>query len=104
QLQAYYRHQTGRRIAPNLSYLAAPGHHLLATADGPLDLLGTVSGDRGYEELVPHTDEKPIALGLNVRLPHLATIIQLKEEVGRDKDKAVLPILRQTLEERNKGG
>jgi hypothetical protein len=32
----------------------------------------------------------------------LETLIALKEEAGRDKDKMVLPVLRRTLEEKGK--
>src|SRR5579872_972990 len=102
ELRAYYRGQGDRRIVPNLSYLASPGHQLLTTTAGSFDVLGTITGDRGYEELLPHTEAIQLALDLKVRILDLPTLIQIKEEVGRDKDKAVLPILRQTLVEKNK--
>lgn len=102
QLQAHYRHQGDRRLVPNLSLLASPGHHLLTTVDGPLDVLGTVTEERGYDELLPHTEDKLIALDVQVRILDLPTLIQLKEAAGRDKDKMVLPTLRHTLAEKNK--
>jgi predicted nucleotidyltransferase len=37
-----------------------------------------------------------------VRVLHLETLIQLKEELGRDKDLAVLPTLRATLAEKRR--
>ena len=104
ELGAYYRGQGNRRITPTLSYLASPGHQLLMTTAGSFDALGTVTGDRGYEELLPHTEEIWLEVDLKVRILDLPTLIRLKEEVGRDKDKAVLPILRQTLAEKNKDG
>src|SRR5438045_3759681 len=54
ELDAYYREPGTRRLRPGLSHLASPGHQLLMTAAGPLDLLGTVTGGRGYEDLLPH--------------------------------------------------
>ena len=36
--------------------------------------------------------------GVQVRVLDLATIIALKEELGGEKDRAVLPVLRRTLE------
>jgi hypothetical protein len=102
ELRAYYRGQGDRRIAPNLSYLASPGHQLLMTTAGSCDILGTITGDRGYEELLPHTEEMLLALDQKVRVLDLPTLIQIKEEVGRDKDKMVLPTLRHTLAEKNK--
>jgi hypothetical protein len=39
---------------------------------------------------------------VRIRVLDLATIIALKEELGGEKDRAVLPVLRQTLEERRR--
>jgi predicted nucleotidyltransferase len=101
-LDAIYREQPQRRLHPGLSHLASAGHQLLLTRAGPLDLLGTVREGCGYDELLPHTVELLVADDLTVRLLNLATLIALKEEAGRDKDKAVLPILRRTKEEKEK--
>jgi hypothetical protein len=104
-LDAYYRGQGRRRIKPDLSHLDSPGHQLLTTRSGYLDMLGTVGSvgaERGYKELLPRTVEMDLGGGLRVRLLDLPTLIELKEEAGRDKDKAVLPVLRRTLEEQQK--
>lgn len=101
-LDAYARGQGARRIIPDESHLASPGHQLLMTRFGPLDLLGAVGKGRGYEELVPHAVDLHVQGGLNVRVLGLDELIRLKEEAGRDKDKAVLSILRRTLEEESK--
>lgn len=37
--------------------------------------------------------------GFSVQVLTLRAIIEIKESVGRDKDKAVLPVLRRTLDE-----
>lgn len=106
-LEAYYRGQGDRRIVPNVSYLASAGHQLLMTRVGALDVLGTVGAvgrERGYGELLPHTEAIEILDGVAVRILDLATVIALKEEAGRDKDRVALPVLRQTLEERNRRG
>jgi hypothetical protein len=103
-LDTYYRGQGSRRLAPTISYLASPGHQLLMTRGGALDLLGTVGAvgsERGYEELLPHTVEMTVQT-FRVRVLDLETVIQLKEEAARDKDRAVLPILRRTLEEKGR--
>jgi hypothetical protein len=65
-------------------------------------LLGVISGDRGYEELLPHTLPMKLSDDLQIRLLDLATLIAIKEETGRDKDQATLAILRRTLEEKEK--
>jgi hypothetical protein len=72
------------------------------TNAGPLDLLGTVTKSRSYDELKEHTQMLPIGDDLEVRILDLETLIMLKEETGRAKDQAVLAILRQTLEEKKR--
>ena len=42
--------------------------------------------------------------GLRVNILNLETLIEMKERFGRDKDKAALPVLRRTLEEKKKLG
>jgi hypothetical protein len=101
-LDAFFREQPSRRLRPDRSHLSSAGHQLLMTRHGPLDLLGTVSGNRGYDDLLAHTIDQPLGEGLRVRLLDLPTVILLKEETGRDKDMAVLPLLRRTLEEKGK--
>ena len=99
-LGAFYREQPAKRLTPNARDLCGPGHHLLTTEAGPLDLLGTVVGDRAFEDLLPHAIEMAISEGIKVRVLDLVTLIAHKQELGRDKDRAVLPILRRTLKER----
>jgi hypothetical protein len=102
ELDAYYREQTHRRLRPGLSHLASSGHQLLMTHAGSLDLLGTLTTEQGYEDLLPHTVEVQFSEVLQVRILDLPTLIAVKEAAGRDKDKAVLHILRRTLEEKEK--
>jgi hypothetical protein len=101
-LNARGREKLHQQIRPDESRLSSPGHQLLMTRFGPLDLLGTAGVGRGYDELLPRSTELPLTGGLRVRLLDLDALIELKTETGRDKDKAVLSILRQTLEERRK--
>ncbi|MBY0526531.1 MAG: hypothetical protein K2R98_24260 [Gemmataceae bacterium] len=102
ELDAYYREAGERRLRPTPSHLASPGHQLLRTSGGSLDVLGAISGNRGYDELLPVTVELRLRNDLTVRILDLETLIAIKEETGRDKDKAALPILRQALEQRKK--
>ena len=69
---------------------------------GPLDLLGTIGRDLGYQELLPHSIELGIGDGLRIRVLDLDTLIAVKEQLGGEKDRAVLPILGRTLEEKRK--
>lgn len=100
-LDAYYRGQGDRRLRPGKPHLASTGHQLLMTRFGPLDLLGTIGTDYGYMDLLEHTGELLIS-GLHLRVLNLETLIEIKEQVGHEKDKAVLPILKRTLEEKSK--
>jgi len=70
---------------------------------GPLDLLGAIGDGESYEMLL--TDSEPQQLGdLTVRILSLPALIRLKQRAARDKDVAVLAILRRTLDEKTRGG
>lgn len=100
-LDAFARGRGEERIRPDHSHLESPGHQLLMTKHGPLDLLGAVQGGRGYDDLLAHTVE--LVLGpLAVRVIDLDTLIDLKEHLGRDKDVAVIAILMRTRDETRK--
>jgi hypothetical protein len=71
------------------------------TVAGPLDILGEVSGNRIYEDLLELTVQFVLGEELKIRVLNLATLIKLKEELGRDKDLAGLAVLRRTLEEQS---
>jgi len=92
----------GTSLKPSMFHLASSGHLNLVTRHGPLDLLGTIGRDLGYRDLLAHSIELDVADGLRIRVLDLETLIAVKEELGGDKDRAVLPILRRTLEEKRK--
>jgi predicted nucleotidyltransferase len=98
ELDAHYRLHT-KKIAPKTSDLAYPGHHLLNTSAGALDVLGTIADDLGYDELKPYSVAVTIEIGLSVQILRLEKLIEVKEKVGRPKDLAVLMQLRAVLKE-----
>lgn len=100
-LDAHYRDQTNRKLPPARDLLAGDGHNLMATKLGPVDLLGTIGKGRTFERLLPETIEQTLA-EFPIRVLSLAALIQIKEETARDKDRAVLALLRRTLEEKRK--
>jgi hypothetical protein len=102
-LDAVYREASWRRLRPERGRLQSSGHHLLITRAGPLDVLGELVGGRDYPQLEPLSETLEIEEGIGVRVLALATLISLKEELGRERDRAVLPILRRTLEEQDAG-
>jgi len=99
-LDAVYRIQPERRLRPARSALLSSGHQNLLTKYGPLDMLGTIGNDLGYEELESRSTEILIAEGVRVRILDLEMLIEVKEQLNGEKDRAMLPILRRTLEER----
>jgi len=101
-IDAVYRIQPARRLKPDASHLRSSGHHNLITSCGPLDVLGTIGRGLSYEDLLPHTIEMEIGDGMRMRVLDLETIIAVKEELGGEKDLAVLPILRRTLREKQR--
>jgi hypothetical protein len=101
ELDAVYRAQPERRLKPQTTHLAAGGHNLLIliTRFGPLDVLGSIGNGRSYRDLVPHSAVMDLGGGLAARVLDLETLISVKEEVGGEKDHAMLPVLRRTLTE-----
>jgi hypothetical protein len=97
-LDASYRHDP-RLLRPEESHLVSPGHSLLTTRFGDLDCLGTVGHGQSYEDLLGRAPEVELEEGVSIRVIDLPTLIELKEQAGRPKDLAVLPVLRATLAE-----
>ena len=102
ELDACYRIQPERRLRPSASHLASAGHQLLTTRFGPLDLLGEIGAGYTYENLLPGSVAVQVGEGLSVRVLNLETLITIKEQLGEDKDRAVIPVLRRTLEEKRR--
>jgi hypothetical protein len=103
-LDAFYREHPENRIRPHAELLHGRGHHLLQTRAGALDLLGELGQGEGYEFLIGHADIVDIGEQLAVRVLRLETLIEIKTRLGREKDLAVIPLLRRTLEERRRKG
>lgn len=101
QLDAVARGDS-RRLRFDKSHLRTRGHKLASTNAGPLDLLDAINDDLGYEELVGSTDELEVT-GYPIRVLSLERLIELKRQLGRPKDLAMLPVLEATLRERNRG-
>jgi|ERR1039458_6454916 hypothetical protein len=99
ELKAFYRFQPELKIFPDSSHLRSPGHQLLMTTFGPLDMLGAIGRGRSYLDLLTDSTEFDLGDGVRVRVLGLEAQIAVKEEIGGEKDLAALPILRRTLEE-----
>jgi hypothetical protein len=99
ELDAHYRAQPERRLAPAKSPLETGGHQLLMTRYGPLDLLGEIGSGHGYDDLLHDAVDFELAPGVRVRALGLGRLIEVKRETAGEKDLAVLPVLERTLEE-----
>src|ERR1051325_779737 len=71
QLDAVYRFQPERKLRPNESHISSPGHQLLTTTFGNLDLLDSVTKQRTYEDLLPHSAIVAVSPTLSVRVLNL---------------------------------
>ena len=98
-VEAIFRIQPERRLKPIASHLIGTGHLNLVTRYGPVDFLGTIGRNLGYEDLLPDSVEMNVGEGVCLRVLTLEKLIALKEELAGEKDRAVLPILRRTLDE-----
>lgn len=94
ELEAVFRGDE-RRLVPNESHLHSRGHKLLMTKFGIVDVLGSL-GDYEYPDLAPDTPTLEVG-PMKVKVLSLERLIEVKEKAGRDKDLAVLPLLRATL-------
>ena len=90
-----------RNIAPTEAMLLGRGHVLLDTDEGPLDVLCEIGDGQDYEWLATRQDH--VVRGASVvRVVDLPTLIALKSQAGRPKDRVMLPVLLATLDERNR--
>ncbi len=72
------------------------------TKHGYLDVVLLPDGTRGYEDLRRAATREQLTDTVTISVASLADVIRSKEAAGREKDRAVLPILRQVLERSRK--
>jgi hypothetical protein len=97
QLDARYRGRApGDVLRPTAEILTGPGHSLLSTTHGPLDVLGAIEGGRDYDALLPVSIPIEIS-GHTVRVLGLETIVELKRASTHPKDQRMLPVLEAAL-------
>lgn len=101
-LNARYRgHPAEPPLRPTRENLLGPGHQLLATDLGPLDVLGAIEGGRGFADLVPESTTIKVG-GAPVRVLRLSALAELKRGSKAPKDQLTLAVLEETL--RRTGG
>jgi len=96
ELAARYRTRPELDRFPAAGDLAGPGHHLLTTKFGPLDVLGVIGKDRAYPSLLKTAKRRKLGDHF-VTVLDLKTQIAIKKELGFAKDRLALPLLEETL-------
>jgi hypothetical protein len=74
------------------------------TKHGHLDIALLPDGTRGYDDLRRAATRVQVSDDLDVPVASLADVIRSKEAAGREKDRAVLPMLRRVLERSHEVG
>jgi hypothetical protein len=100
---ARYRGRSGPPLPPQRSALLGPGHSLLMTDLGPLDVLGAIEGGADYDQLLPESVAVPVG-GRTARVLSLEKIVALKRASSDSKDKLRLPLLEAVLRRRKPRG
>ncbi len=95
-LDAVYFDPSGRTIRPDCDRLRSFRISLLRTRLGRLDILHEIGDHFGYAELAERSVEYDLG-AFRIRAADLETLIAAKELAGREKDRAHLLILRETL-------
>ena len=99
RLHGRYRDPSGRDIRPTVERLGAHQTNLLETDLGLLDAMQTIGPGWSYQDLVERSRRRHLD-DFEVSVLDLATNIEAKQALARDKDKAMLPLLIRTLEAR----
>jgi len=89
----------GQVLRPTREALLGPGHQLLVTNLGPLDVLGAIEGGRDYPSLLPEAVTVEVE-GQPVRVVRLEALAELKRGATSAKDRLVLALLEDTIRQR----
>jgi hypothetical protein len=101
ELRATYRHDA-RGLSPGESHLAGPGHQLLSTSFGELDLLGSLGPGLEHAQLSSDAVDFDIG-GVLARVVSLDRLIEIKASLDTPKDRLHLLQLLALRAERDRG-
>jgi len=96
EINARYKDPAGRHIEPDTARLQSMRMNLLKTDLGSLDVLRETCGF-SYSDLVQKTNEHRLG-ELRIRALGLEALIEIKEKLGRPKDRFALTYLKRILE------
>jgi hypothetical protein len=100
-LDARYRDPARRRVLPSPRTLSENRVNLLETTAGLLDAMQEIGAGWGYEDAAERSVRRSLG-ALEVLVLELPAVIESKVAANREKDRAMLPVLRATLDELRK--
>lgn len=100
EMEAVYFDPAGRTIHPTLERFHGGRHHLFRTRFGRLDVMQSIGDHEDFDSLLPRANPVNVG-GVVVFVLSLQAVIETKEAAGRDKDIAVLALLRRVAAERD---
>lgn len=101
-VDARYRGRASHDVLrPTSAALLGPGHSLLVTDLGPMDVLGAIEEGRAFEDLIAHAIEIDVG-GNPVHVLGLPMLVEIKRGSNHPKDRYTLAVLEETL--RRRGG
>lgn len=103
EIGATYRDPAGRTIKPDVGRLATNRLNLMDSPLGNVDALREIAPGWRFEDLVTRSHQVELS-GMTVRVLNLEAVLESKEAADRPKDRAVLFVLRNTLEIRRRQG
>jgi hypothetical protein len=95
RVHARFRGRTGPPLSPTRAHLG-PGHILLDTDVGWLDVLGTLVGNRTYTDLAAMSHRLDIE-GRAILVLRLEAVLAIKRELDSPKDRAQIQLIEATL-------
>lgn len=92
------RYRARPELRPAASHLLSPGHQLLATKFGALDVLGMIGDNHTYLDLLPSAILLELEPGLDVPMLSAAALLAEKRAMNRNKDASAISWLQAIVE------
>ncbi|MFC1821977.1 hypothetical protein ACFL9T_04665 [Thermodesulfobacteriota bacterium] len=96
---AFHRRLDDKVIEPSERDISGEGHALFSTQLGPLDVLGVIEEGKAYDDLLEHAVDVKFR-GHSIKVLDLEIMIELKRASTDPRDKQRLPVLEETLRQR----
>ena len=100
-MDAIYRRPDDKVIHPKEDDFSTMGQRLFTTRLGPIDVLAFIEENKTYEDLIEHSVEIEFR-GHILHVLDLKILVDLKKASNDPKDKQRLPVLEETLRQKEK--